>query len=117
MRMHNIMGLAYIWICGQIIGNAITYGFMDSEVEETIKEMTTFTVFGWQGIGVPILGIGFSRHLPELITFEYGWLTGGWAFIQLFMSVITLAIIWVLIQTFVPPLISAFSGLVSRIIR
>lgn len=112
MRVQIIMGLAFIWIVGGIIGAILEGAYIRQADVQVIQEMTYFQVLDSQGlIGIPVMGIEFFKHLPDLIAFKYDWLTSGFLVMRFIMMAVSIGIIYGLAQTFLPGLFGAIGNL------
>jgi len=118
MRIQWFMGLGYIWLIGNIISNVWYSLILTEENRQLIQDMTYYRVMGFQdAVGIPVMGVKFFSNLPELLDFEYGYLTGGFAYLQILLMIVPLGIIYGLAQTFLPALISAAGSVFGRIFR
>jgi len=63
---------------------------------------------------IPKMAIGFLTHgLPKLISWNYGFFTGRFVVLRWIMASLSGAVIWGLIQVFLPTI----QGVISRFIR
>jgi len=112
MRIQTFMFLAFVWVSTTMINRLCEAQFMTYADVEVIQQMTFYRVVDSQGlIGVPIMGVEFFRNLPHLLTFNYGFLTSGFAFMRFFLMCLSVGVAWGLAQTFIPPAFSAVGSL------
>lgn len=112
MRIQTFMFLGFLWISTTMVCNLCEAQFITEADVEVLQEMTYYRIMDSQGlIAVPIMGLGFFRNLPQLLAFNYGFLTSGFAIMRFFLMCITLGIMWGLIQVFIPAAFSAVGSM------
>ncbi len=101
------MFLGFLWIGSQLIGGMIEGVYWEQADTVVIEEMTEFRILNNQGMmGFPVMGTEFFTKLPQLVSFKYSFVTGGFIWMRFFCMCFTFGIIWAFIQTFLPPLLS-----------
>ena len=115
MNVRWMMGLAFIWIVAHgILSGLIAGSYVGADETGIINQMTYYQILDSGGIwAIPALGVQFLKDLPNLISFNYPFLTGGYAIVRVVMACVGVGIVWGLIQTFGP----ALQGIASNLLR
>lgn len=116
MSVRWIAGLSFVWILGTLVSLIIEGAWLGTEDLSIINSMTGYSVIEMGGImGIPKMAIGFFTHgLPKIISWDYAFFTGRLFILRVIMTIsFSGAVIWGLIQVFLPTL----QGIVSRFIR
>lgn len=115
MSVRWLMGLAFIWIIAHgILGGIISGVYIGEAETDIVNQMAYWEIMESQGIwAIPSVCWQFLRDLPNLLAFNYPFLTGGYAAIRVILGGISVGIVWGLIQTFGP----ALQGMASSLLR
>ena len=115
MSVRWLMGLSLAWIVAHgILGGIISGVYLGDAETNIVNQMAYYNIMESQGIwAIPSICWQFLRDLPNLLSFNYPFLTGGYAIARVVFGAIGIGIVWGLIQTFGP----ALQGMASSLLR
>lgn len=90
----------------------IVYVTASSQHLDIMNELTGISISQLGGLtAIPVMAIGFFTHgLPKLMSWDYPFFTGSFSIIRWCMMPLSIAVVWGLIQLFLP----MFQGLITR---
>lgn len=99
--------LAFVWVICTIMCLVIQGTYFSTTETNIINQLTGYNTLELGGLwGIPRLAIGFlTNGFPRLIMWDYSFLTGAYAIIQVILiAVFSTAAVWGIITIFVPVL-------------
>ncbi len=115
MSVRWVGGLTFVWVLCTLISLIIDGAWYGAGELSIMNSLTGYSVVDIGGItAIPKMAIGFLTHgLPKLISWNYAFFTGRFTVLRWVMACLSGAVIWGLIQVFLPTI----QGVISRFIR
>jgi hypothetical protein len=90
MSAKMIMFIVFIFVSGTMLSLIIEGTYLGSgdewDVMQSLTGYSSVNVAGAGGIAIPKVGVGFiMTGIPKILTWDYSFLTGGWAIIKWFI--------------------------------
>jgi hypothetical protein len=104
---------AFCWISSTLICIVLEGSYMGADENSIINGLSVVRIYTLPIIGdIPVLNTDFIGSLARILTWDYSFYTGSWAFLRIFWVILlTPGPIWGLIQFFInlmPSIISIF---------
>jgi len=114
MSVRWLMGAGFMYIMCQMVCLIIESAYIGQTEIDIINDLTALDIIDSAGIlALPLLIVHFFSSLPQILSWDYSFFTGGYAIIRVIMMCFTIGITWGVIQTFGPSLY----GLVSSLMK
>jgi len=115
MSVRWVAGLSFVWVLCTLVSLIMEGAWYGSEELSILNSLTGYSVVEAGGIfAIPKMAIGFLTHgLPKLMSWNYAFFTGRFTVLRWVMVCFSVAVVWGLIQVFLPTL----QGIMGRFIR